>query len=43
VTGAVTYYVDGHDMKWGFLYIIQDADDLSQDEDELALYATIAF
>ena len=43
VTSAVTYYVSGHDMKWGFLYILQDADDLSQEEDEYALYATLAF
>lgn len=42
-SGGLNYYVNGHSLKWGLLYIMQDADDGSQAEDQLVLEATIAF
>jgi hypothetical protein len=43
VSGGISYYVSGHNMKWGLLYITQDADDASQAEDEIVFETTIAF
>jgi len=42
-SGGLNYYVNGHSLKWGLLYIMQDADDGSQAEDQIVLEATIAF
>ena len=42
-SGSISYYVSGHNMKWGLLYITQDADDASQAEDEIVFETTIAF
>ena len=43
-SGSVSYYVNGHNAKWGLLYISQDSDQLGEaEEDELVLEATIAF
>ena len=43
-SGGLSYYVNGHNMKWGVIYVMQDSDTIGEaEEDALILETTIAF
>ena len=43
-SGGLSYYVNGHNMKWGVIYVMQDSDTIGgAEEDALILETTIAF